>query len=114
MPEAETIFQQSKETTRYSSAPFSPFVSHPLKIHHLDTAHGYEDRAQVNPPGGDEQPDDSPLPTSLLELVDPHENEDISLEVSLSPQEGQITLSCSSEGKINCSKIFPHLLHSNS
>jgi len=46
--------------------------------------------------------------------LEPQENEDISLEVSLSPQEGQCTVSSSCEEKIKCSKVVPHLLHLNS
>jgi len=67
--------------------------------------------AQENPPGDEEQADDSPLLKFLPELVDPHENEDMSLHTSPSPQEGQINLSSPSEEKTNCSKVFPHLLH---
>jgi hypothetical protein len=85
------------------------------KIHFVDrTAHGCEDQAQVNPPGDGEQADDTALLNPLPELLAPHENEDISLLVSPSPQEGQIYLSSPSEEKTNCSKIFPHLLHLNS
>jgi len=80
----------------------------------ISTAHGCEDLAQENPPGDGEQADDSPLSKFLVELVDPHENEDISLHVSPSPQQGQIDLSSPLEEKTNCSKIFPHLLHLNS
>jgi hypothetical protein len=46
--------------------------------------------------------------------LEAHENEDISLDVSRSPQEGQFTVSSSWEERINCSKVLPHLLHLNS
>jgi hypothetical protein len=46
--------------------------------------------------------------------LEPHENEDISLDVSSSPQEGQCTVFSSREEKTNCSKVVPHLLHLNS
>lgn len=72
------------------------------------TAHGCEDHeAQENPLGEGEQADD-PVP------LEPHENADISLEVSSSPQEGQITVSSSLEERTNCSKVLSHLLHLNS
>jgi hypothetical protein len=75
------------------------------------TAHGRENQAaHVNPPGDGEQLDEKPL----LELPDPHENDDIRRQVSRSPHEGQLTLSSLSDGNINCSKVFPHLLHLNS
>ena len=80
----------------------------------MNTAHGCDDPAQEKPPGDEEQADESPLPKPPPELVELHENEDISLQISPLPQEGQIDLSIPSEGKINCSKIFPHLLHLNS
>jgi len=70
--------------------------------------------AQENPDGDEGQEDESPLPRALPELVDRLENDDKSLHVSSSPQDGQINLSSPSEGKINCSKVFPHLLHLNS
>lgn len=81
--------------------------SHKFRIENTPvTAHGCEDYpAQENPLGDGEQADDPPLP---------HENEDISLHVSPSPQEGQITLSSSSEDRINFSKVLSHLLHLNS
>jgi len=80
----------------------------------LATAPGCEDQAQENPLGDGEQADDCPLLKPLLKLVDPHENEDISRQVSFSPQEVQVNLSSSSEERISCSKTFPHLLHLNS
>jgi len=55
-----------------------------------------------------EHADDPPMP------LEPQENEDISLEVSFSPQEGQVTLSSSLEEKTNFSKVLSHLLHLNS
>ena len=79
------------------------------------TAHGCGDQpAQENPPEGEEQLDDNPPPNPLLGLDNPLENDDISLEVSPSPHKGQANFSSSSEEKINCSKVFPHLLHLNS
>jgi len=87
--------------------------SHECRIEHASvTAHGCEDHpAQENPLGDGEQADDPPL---LKAFPLPHENEDISLHVSPSPQEGQITLSSSSEDRINFSKVLSHLLHLNS
>ena len=81
----------------------------------LVTAHGCgAQAAQENPPEEEEQLDDNPLLKLLPELDDPLENNDISLQVSLSPHEGQANFSSSLEEKINCSKIFSHLLHLNS
>ncbi len=79
----------------------------------MATAHGCEDQpAHENPLEGEEQVDDSPVLEPLLD--DPHENDDISLQVSFPLQEGQPGFSSPSEEKINCSKIVPHLLHLNS
>ena len=77
------------------------------------TAHGYEDWAQEKPPEDGEHDDDSPLLRSPA-LVELHEKEDISLEVSPPPQEGQLNSPSLSEGNTSCSKILPHLLHLNS
>lgn len=52
------------------------------------TAPGRTDYPQENPPWEWEQPDDSPL-LWVPESLEPHENEDISLQVSSSPQVGQ-------------------------
>jgi hypothetical protein len=78
------------------------------------TAHGRGDQAQENPLGDGEQADACPPLKPLPEPGDPHEKEDISLEVSLSPQEGQTNESSSLDDRINCSKTFPHFLHLNS
>jgi hypothetical protein len=73
------------------------------------TAHGREDHAaQENPPEDGEQADNPPMP------LEPQENEDRSLEVSCSPQEGHTAVSSSREEKTKCSKVLPHLLHRNS
>ena len=68
----------------------------------------------MNPPGADEQDDDSPALTPLPEPVETHEKEDISLRISPAPHEGQVNVSSSSDGKTNCSNISPHFLHLNS
>jgi len=79
------------------------------------TAHGCEGQpAQENPPNEGAQLDDNPLLKPLPELGDPLENDDIRREVSHCPHEGHANFSSSSEEKINCSKIFSHLLHLNS
>ena len=79
----------------------------------MATAHGCEDQtAHENPLEGEEQVDESPVLALLSD--DPHENDDISFEVSFPLQEGQLGFSSPSEEKINCSKILPHLLHLNS
>jgi hypothetical protein len=77
-------------------------------------AHGCWNQAQENPLGEGEQADACPPLKPLPELGDPHEKEDISLQISLSPQEGQTNESSLSEDRINCSNILPHFLHLNS
>jgi hypothetical protein len=90
-------------------------IHHICVIYLTITAHGCGCQpAQENPPEEGEQLDENPLFKPLPELDAPLENNDISLQVSLSPHEGQVNFSSSSEEKINCSKIFSHLLHLNS
>jgi hypothetical protein len=62
---------------------------------------------QENPPLGAQADEGSPLSEELV----PHEKEERSLQTSWWPQKGQTKVSSVSEGKTNCSKGFPHLLH---
>ena len=78
----------------------------------MAAAHGCEVYAHEKPLPGEEHSGEAPALIPELALLEGlHEKQDINLQISASPQTGQVHRSSLSEEKTRCSKVSPHWLH---
>ena len=116
IPSLGRIYACSKSHTASTIKIHQPPIPSSLSIGYASkqcAAHGWLNQlAQENPLEEEAQPDENPLLKPLSD--EPHEKEDICLQVSFSPQEGQTGFISPSDGKTSCSNTVPHLLHLNS